>query len=157
MEQVLLDESVLRLDTALRFLDEGGAGVRVLLHRALLKLIEEKAFMGDVAAVNGLKRFVEKSRERGVEIEIVGDPSEAGRWREAAVELCLERGFTLLTSDPISAKIAEAMGVRCIYLHPTPPLAIEEVFTGDVMSLHMKEGLPPRIKRGHPARGCLRR
>ena len=149
-ERILLDESALRLDAARGFLGDGGGAVRLLIHRALLKRVEERAFSGDTAALDGLRRLTEESSRRGVVVEFVGSVSHDAGWRETLLEYCRENGLTFLTSDPITARVAEAMGVRCRYVIPEPPLNIDEIFASDVMSLHLKEGLPPRIKRGHP-------
>ncbi len=143
VDKVLVDESVLRLDTGLDYIRQRRS--KILIHRALLKWIELKAFNGDTAALDGLKKLSEQA-----EIELVGNNVEGIEWKEALVEFSMERRYPIITSDPVLAKIAASMGVECHYLPPTPPLNIEEVFREGVMSLHMKEGLPPRIKRGHP-------
>ena len=143
VDKVLVDESVLRLDTGLEYVKRRGS--KILLHRALMKWIELKAFNGDTAALEGLKKFTEFSG-----VELVGSSVEGVEWKEALIEYSMERHYPMITSDPVLAKVASSMGVDCHYLPPTPPLNIEEVFKEDVMSLHMKEGLPPRIKRGHP-------
>jgi ATPase len=86
----------------------------------------------------------------GLDVEYVGEA--AAGWRESVLEYCRKEGIPLLTSDPLVAKVAESMGISCVYEVPEPPLLVDSVFSGDVMSLHVKEGLEPMIKRGHPGR-----
>ncbi len=146
VSRVVVDESALRLGVALEHAAE--KGLKVLVHRALLKHVQTRAFAGDVAALEGLKHLTETDNEL---VEYVGDVGE-GEWRDAVLEYCRNNNEQLLTSDPLVAKVAESMGIKCIYTVPEPPFNLESVFAGDVMSLHVKEGLEPRIKRGHPGR-----
>ncbi len=144
--RVVVDESALRLGVAGEFAAEHGGAV--LVHRALLKHLQERAFSGDLAALDGLRSLVASYGER---VEFVGEAGGDG-WRDAVLEYCRSNHETLLTADPLVARVAESMGVSYRYMVPEPPLQLESVFSGDVMSLHVKEGLEPRIKRGHPGR-----
>ncbi|MEM1943737.1 MAG: ATPase, T2SS/T4P/T4SS family [Candidatus Caldarchaeum sp.] len=143
---VVVDESALRLSVAVE--QAVGEGWKILVHKALLKHVQERAFAGDLAALEGLKKLTESA---GGNVEYVGELSSEG-WRDAVLEYCRRSGETLLTSDPLVARVAESIGIKCIYMVPSPPLQMESVFAGDVMSLHVKEGLEPKIKRGHPGR-----
>ncbi|MCS7134183.1 MAG: ATPase, T2SS/T4P/T4SS family [Candidatus Caldarchaeum sp.] len=143
---VVVDESALRLGVAADYAAE--SGLRVFVHRSLLKHLMERAFAGDLASLDGLRRLTSASKSH---VEFVGEATDVG-WRDAVLEYCRKNHETLLTSDPLVARVAESMGVRYRYIVPEPPIHIESVFAGDVMSLHVKEGLEPRIKRGHPGR-----
>ncbi|WXG45672.1 MAG: PINc/VapC family ATPase [Candidatus Atabeyarchaeum deiterrae] len=59
---------------------------------------------------------------------------------------------TLLTSDSIQASIAEVEGVPTRYIAPRCPtkFLIEDYFTTDTMSVHLKENALPLAKRGRP-------
>ncbi|MEM1945587.1 MAG: ATPase, T2SS/T4P/T4SS family [Candidatus Caldarchaeum sp.] len=144
--RVVVDESALRLGVAAEH--AVGKGLKVLVHRALLKHVQARTFAGDPAALEGLKHLTELG---GSLVEYVGAAGEEN-WRDAVLEYCRANNEQLLTSDPLVARVAESMGVKCSYVVPEPPLQLESVFAGDVMSLHVKEGLEPRIKRGHPGR-----
>jgi ATPase len=142
--RVVVDESALRLGVVA---DYGvRTGVKVLVHRALLRHVQDRAFAGDLGPLEGLRSLTSS----GLDVEYVGEAS-AG-WRESVLEYCRKEGLPLLTSDPLVAKVAESMGISCVYEVPEPPLLVDSVFSGDVMSLHVKEGLEPMIKRGHPGR-----
>ncbi|MEM1948425.1 MAG: ATPase, T2SS/T4P/T4SS family [Candidatus Caldarchaeum sp.] len=146
VSSVVVDESALRLSVAVDYAVE--FGLRVLVHRSLLKHLQERAFAGDLASLDGLRKLTSLAESR---VEFVGEPGEKG-WRDDVLEYCRKNHETLLTSDPLVARVAESMGVKYRYMVPEPPIQIESVFAGDVMSLHVKEGLEPRIKRGHPGR-----
>jgi len=146
LARVVVDESALRLGVAYEHVVS--KGIRVLVHRALLKHIQMRAFAGDPAALDGLRQLTENGEET---VEYIGQPSGES-WRDEVLEYCRANNEVLLTADPLIARVAESMGIKCIYSVPEPPIQIESVFAGDVMSLHLKEGLEPRIKRGHPGR-----
>ncbi|GBC70230.1 hypothetical protein HRbin01_01940 [archaeon HR01] len=146
VSNIVVDESALRLGVGLDRVVKDGS--KILIHRTLLKYVQERAFAGDLSALEGLRKLTESA---GKNVEYVGEPVEGG-WRDAVLEYCRRNGETLLTSDPLVARVAESIGIRCIYTVPEPPIQIESVFIDDVMSLHVKEGLEPKIKRGHPGR-----
>ncbi|MEM3083423.1 MAG: hypothetical protein QXM50_07790, partial [Candidatus Caldarchaeum sp.] len=87
--RVVVDESALRLGVAGEFVEHGG---RVLVHRALLKHLQERAFSGDLAAMDGLRNLM---ASRGEQVEFVGEAGGAG-WREAVLEYCRSNRETLL-------------------------------------------------------------
>ena len=69
----------------------------------------------------------------------------------SAREYAREHGYALVTSDPITRRAAEAVGIRTIYIgRDQPRLGIEKFFDEGVMSVHLKEGVPPILKVGRP-------
>ena len=65
--------------------------------------------------------------------------------------LAIELGATLITSDTSLYEIAKASNISCIYKRPIASIpSFTKYFEGDVMSLHLKEGTYPYVKRGKP-------
>ena len=92
-------------------------------------------------------------REIGAEIEIVfddlrGDVSPF----EASLILAKKINGILLTSDETSRKLAEAIGIRTIYIPMVGEgrLSIKQFFDSDTLSIHLKEGVKPMAKKGVP-------
>ncbi|MEM4154493.1 MAG: hypothetical protein QXV14_08275, partial [Candidatus Caldarchaeum sp.] len=56
---VVVDESALRLSVAVEQAVE--EGWKILVHKALLKHVQERAFAGDLAALEGLKKLTESA------------------------------------------------------------------------------------------------
>lgn len=144
----LPDLSAIQLKSVVHLVETGLLRGRVLLHRGLLAEAERLAAEGDTLALEGLEKLVEACRAGGVEIEYVG--GGAGCKRLTVLDEAKRRKASLVTCDPIAAKMAESMGVDVVYELPPPPIRIDELFTEEVMSVHLKEGLPPRVKRGSP-------
>ncbi|MEM1514892.1 MAG: ATPase, T2SS/T4P/T4SS family [Thermoproteota archaeon] len=68
-------------------------------------------------------------------------------------ELALKTGSTLITADYVSAMIAKSLGINVLYDRVHAKVKLEDFFRGeDVMSIHLKENLPPRAKRGTPGK-----
>ncbi|CCC81714.1 PINc/VapC family ATPase [Thermoproteus tenax] len=65
--------------------------------------------------------------------------------------LAKENGAVVVTSDPFLRDSAAAMGLEVLYLgRERQSLTIEKFFGKDVMSVHLKEGVPPQAKAGRP-------
>ncbi len=149
---VLPDLSAIQLKAAAYLVRAGKVSGKVLIHRRLLEEIESQASGGDVVAVEGLNELRSACGERGLELEYVGEAGEGKASRLMILEDASRRGAKILTCDPVTARMAESMGIELIYELPPPPFTIKELFGDDVMSVHLKEGLPPRVKRGVPGR-----
>jgi len=147
-ELYLPDLSALQLKSVVHLIEAGLLHGKILLHRGLLAEAEKQASEGDTLALEGLEKLVAACNARGVELEYIGRDSD-GR-RLTILEEARRRKASLLTCDPITAKIASSLGVKVVYELPPPPLLIHELFGEGIMSLHLKEGLPPRVKRGAP-------
>ncbi|WP_406656120.1 PINc/VapC family ATPase [Methanolobus sp. ZRKC2] len=68
--------------------------------------------------------------------------------RETAIELKAK----FVTGDRIQSMVARAMGIDVEFVKPEPkelgPLLIEDFFTADTMSVHLKNNVPPMAKKG---------
>ena len=62
-----------------------------------------------------------------------------------------ENSCTYVTSDELAKDVALVQGIETLYLgRPREVLTIERFFSRDVMSIHLKEDLPPFGKAGRP-------
>jgi len=154
MEEIILpDLSAIQLKAASHLVREGRAKGRFLIHRVLLKKIEDQASQGDTMAMEGLKDLVNACEERNIKLDYVGDLRDRERSdRLLIVEEAARLNAKILTCDPVMAQLAASTGLRLLYELPPPPFSIAQLFEEDVMSIHVKEGLPPRVKRGIPGR-----
>lgn len=98
-----------------------------------------------------------EARVGDVEIVVVEDdsrvqPRDEGELKSILRRYALRVGATLVTSDPVQARAARALGVSVLFTgrSRTGRIRIEEFFDGRTMSVHLKEGVPPLAKVGKP-------
>ena len=154
------------LSGALREAVKGGklAG-KILLPVAFISFFEEQARRGSAAGLAGLRelrlvREAVESLQEVVELELVYELPELSRGLRSqepdfvAKLLAAEVGATLVTADSVAAESARAMGLNVIYLKPVDNRVrfLEQYFDETTMSVHLKEGVPPRAKRGFPGK-----
>jgi ATPase len=132
------------------WISSSGFRERVLLYSGILRALEQKLGMGDEAGIGALKRLREACERSGAVMELVDLGDSFTDVRAALRELASRSGGTVFTSDPITARICEALAINFNYLAPRDILPLEEIFGPNVMSLHLKESVPPRIKKGVP-------
>lgn len=69
-------------------------------------------------------------------------------------ELAYDEDATLITGDKIQAKVADARGIKVLYLPQKKAglkkLKIESYFDDQTMSVHLKESVTPYAKKGFP-------
>jgi ATPase len=146
----VIDKSALTSGAASRLINEGKIFGRIVLHRAIIENIESRARSGDETGLNALKSLAEASRSSNCEIEFAGVSSQGSDTRVDVRELAYKLGATLVTSDLLQAKISESIGIRTLYQRPSCKLKLNEFFKENVMSVHLKEGVAPRVKVGSP-------
>ena len=138
-------------------------GTTVVVPEAVVGELESQANAGRETGWDGLEelqRLVDLDDAGEVAVEYVGRRPEESERRDAAAgdidalirDIAAERGATLVTSDEVQAKIAEAKGADVEYIEPVirefTNLAIEEFFDEQTMSVHLKVGVEPMAKRG---------
>ncbi|MEN2974034.1 MAG: ATPase, T2SS/T4P/T4SS family [Candidatus Caldarchaeales archaeon] len=156
VELALVDLSAIQLKLVSHLVGKGLLKGRLIIHRLLLSEIEKYAVGGDTLAMDGLEELERICKMKNVEISYIGEVDEGSENnRLKLIEEARKLKATLITCDPITAKLAQAVGVEVLYDLPPPPFNMETLFTEDVMSLHLKEGLPPRVKRGIPGKWKL--
>jgi ATPase len=138
-------------------------GAELLIPEAVLAELEAQANRGREVGFSGLlelQGLLELSKSGQVSVKYVGRrPSlddvklASGGEIDAIIRnTALEYDAVLVTSDRVQAEVAKAKGLKVEYLQPEPeelrPLRIEEFFTENTMSVHLKEGAFPLAKRG---------
>jgi ATPase len=76
-----------------------------------------------------------------------------GRIDSIIKDVALEENAVLITADYVQSLVAEAQGVKCMYVRPpkiSKPLEFEKYFDEKTMSVHLKEGTFPLAKKGVP-------
>ncbi len=163
------DTSVIIEGVLSKLVRDGKLRGKIVIHRAVLAELEHQANSGKAIGYAGLeeiKRLRNLAREGLVDIEIAGEPLRLSNSRllgsnivDAMIrEYAYEIGGTLITSDRVQALVAEAMGISVVYIQPRREderLEVEKLFDDVTMSLHLKEGLPPRAKKGTPGKWVL--
>jgi len=145
-------------------IDDGQfADATVSVPEAVVAELEAQANDGLDSGWDGLgelKRLAELADEGVIDLEYVGErPSEIERGQAAEGEIdALIRDLaerldaTFVTSDIVQAEVAQAKGLETDYIDPdvrrVGTLAIEEYFTDDTMSVHLKTDAVPKAKRG---------
>jgi len=144
-------------------------GVTVYVPEAVVGELEAQANAGYDPGWKGLEelqRLAEYADDGEIKIEYVGRRPNAAETEGAGEgdidalirDLATEYDATLLTSDGVQAEVARAKGLEVDYVEPvvdttsaepeTEGLAIEEFFTENTMSLHLRAGTQPKAKRG---------
>ncbi len=73
-------------------------------------------------------------------------------------DIAYNEGAVLVTADKVQSESAKALGVEVMYLHHKEvkeALEIEQYFDATTMSVHLREGCPPRAKKGKPGEWLL--
>lgn len=139
-------------------------GATVVVPEAVVGELEAQANDGRDSGWDGLselQRLATMADEGRIDLTYVGVRPEAGR-RDAAEEgeidavirdAASEHDATLLTSDVVQAEVAKAKGLAVDYLEPVTrgvveELPIEQFFTEETMSVHLKTDTKPKAKRG---------
>ncbi len=158
------DTSVVIEGLVSKLIREGKIRGRVVIHRAVIAELEHQANMGRATGFAGLeelREIQELARQGLIDVELAGErpgPREIRDARLGAIdalirEYAYEAGATLITADRVQALAAQAMGVSVIYIEPRrggEEPSLFKFFDEATMSVHLKEGAPPRAKKGRP-------
>lgn len=139
-------------------------GYKIIIPEAVIAELESQANRGLEIGIKGIEELQELntlSREGIIELIYAGrrpnlDEVKLARNGEIDAlirETALENDACLVTADRIQSQIAIAKGLDVDFLVPKikeyPPLKIEEYFTPDTMSVHLKNGVIPMAKKGN--------
>lgn len=148
------------------------SGDQIIVPEAAVAELEAQANRGKKTGFNGLEELGALRREAAegrIELKFLGErpggdaieAAEEGEIDALIRDLCEEVDGTLVTSDKVQAEVSEVKGLDVIYLPPEgderTPLRIKNFFEDDVMSVHLRDGSVPLIKRGEPGSMHLER
>jgi len=136
----------------------------LIIHEAVLSELEHQANKGKAIGYLGLDEIKEiKELSKGkFEVKFRGrrpNPKEIkyaslGEIDSLIRELAWENGATLITSDKVQARIAEAKDMKVIYAEIISPktrkIKLDGFFDKLTMSVHLKENVKPSAKKGMP-------
>ncbi len=160
-EVVLVPDSTVIYNGVLRRLivGEGLRGV-IAIPKELVMFFDSLSREGKSLGVVALEelRLVRSLAERyGVKLRVTTLGRRVDDIDVAIREYAHENGFVLATSSRTQKLAAEILGVKVLYREPEKVQLkeLERYFAGDVMSVHLKEGAPPQVKRGRPGKWVL--
>ena len=158
------DTSVLIDGRITKLIDDGELrGAAIIIPEAVVSELEAQANQGreiGFKGLNELKALAERKRTGEVDLIYVGRRPTADEIKLASVgeidamirTVAVENGATFITSDIVQSEVARAKGLDVMYLEPEKgaekPLLLQKFFTRNTMSVFLKEGVPPRAKRG---------
>lgn len=136
----------------------------ILIHEAVLSELEHQSNMGRAIGYLGLDeldKLRELSKTLKFEINYSGKRPHASEIKHASLgeidalirDLAWEQDATLFTSDKIQSRVAEAKGIKHIYIEPevkVKKLKLEKFFDERTMSVHLRENVVPIAKKGVP-------
>lgn len=135
----------------------------VIIAEALVSELEAQANRGKETGFKGLEELKELSdmaKSGEIKLEFTGKrPSleqiklaSAGEIDSMIRAVAVENNAIFITSDRVQAEVARAKGLNVEYLPPImeelKTLGIEEFFSDDTLSIHLKVNVPPVAKRG---------
>ncbi|MEM3615210.1 MAG: PINc/VapC family ATPase [Candidatus Methanomethylicia archaeon] len=141
----------------------------IIIPRVVLDELQAQASMGRDAGFKGLDEIIKLRNicaDRNISISFIGefasidDIKLASRGRLDALirDVAREYNATLYTMDYVQSLVAEAEGVKVRFIGVNSEfigVKLEDFFTNDTMSIHLKEGVPPYAKRGKPGHWML--
>lgn len=135
----------------------------VIIPEALVSELEAQANRGREIGFKGLeelKELNEMAKGGEIKLEYKGKRPSPDQVKLAATgeidamirAVAIENNAIFITSDRVQAEVARAKGLNVEYLYPKmeelKPLHIEDFFTKDTLSVHLKANVPPMAKRG---------
>ena len=135
----------------------------VIIPEAIIAEVEHQANLGlsiGFSALSELRKIRELCEERDIKLTFWGSRPEEWQIRRAKAgeidnmirECAAQNNATLVTGDYVQKSIAEVKGIPTIYLETKKEIRmrIEDFFTPDTMSVHIKADVGAFAKRGKP-------
>lgn len=147
-----------------KFVEEGVISGRVVIHKAIITILELLASKGRGIGYAGLEELsrLRKLHEAGkITLEYAGERPRIhsleleelvlSEVADAVRELAMGGGV-VVTGDIVEYHVCKAMGLQVLLVERrgNGKLAFEKYFGEDVMSVHLKEGTAPIAKVGRP-------
>ncbi|MEM3105229.1 MAG: ATPase, partial [Candidatus Bathyarchaeia archaeon] len=134
-----------------RLILDGRIKGKILVHNSIIKRLEHKALNGDFRGVEELEHIRRYAESLGLRFEILNGDSNIDP-KEALREVALKTDSIIVTPDYVSAAISKALGIKVLHERAQVEKRLEDFFNDGTMSVHLKEGVPPRVKKGKPGR-----
>lgn len=134
----------------------------IIIHEAVLAELEHQANLNKAIGFLGLDE-IKRLKDLKVELNFKGIRPKASEIRYASLgeidsmirQLAFEEDATLLTADKIQAKVADAKGMKVIYIEPdikARKLKLDVFFDNTTMSVHLRQNVQPYAKKGFPGK-----
>ncbi len=165
IEKIVPDTSVIIDGRLSKMIDQGKLNKKkIIIPEAVVNELENQANTGREVGDTGLdeiKKIRLKADSHDIALEFKGDlPSKdeiklADRGRIDAIirKLAEEEDATLYTSDRVQAKVADAKGIKFKFFRKEfkeVEFELKEYFDSETMSVHIKQGMKPKAKKGVP-------
>ncbi len=166
VEKLVPDTSVIIQGLVSEQLSKGELQVgELVLHEAVLAELEHQANAGRASGYIGLdevKRLHEMAEKKRLTLRFAGHRPGANEIRYAKLgeidsvirQLAYDEDATLLTADKVQARVAEARGVKVIFVaqkeYCPKPLKMDAFFDETTMSVHLRDRVLPMAKKGAP-------
>lgn len=167
MNKIVPDTSIL-IDGRLSkiILEEDLKNLEIIIPRVVIDELQAQASSGNDRGFRGLDEIInlrKLSSGRNISIKIVGEMASiediklagTGRIDSLIRDIAKKYDAVLYTMDYVQSLVAEAEGVKVKFIGVDERFAhvkLEDFFTDDTMSIHLKEGIPPYAKRGKPGK-----
>jgi len=139
-------------------------GIKILIPRAVLDELQAQASRGKEIGFEGLEEIKEirkTGEKKAVNVEFSGarptleeiQLAKKGRIDAIIRDVAAKQNALLVTSDFVQALVGEAESVNVEYMPQAETKAkikLEDFFTKDTQSVHLKVGVQPMAKRGKP-------
>lgn len=155
-EVYVVDITALMEEGVSKLVSNGGLKGRIHILSPILDELHRMARKGNsiaLAGVEEIQRLRSLANERGdLEVSII----EYQRGRDQDLWQLVRRYAaevegSLITADPVLASVARASGIEVLEVKKKiSGLSIDRFFDVETMSVHLKEGAPPRAKKGLP-------
>jgi len=137
----------------------------IIFHEAVLAELEHQANQGRAVGYLGLDEIYELkelSKKNDFKVSFSGKRPSSRDIKYASLgeidslirQMAWDESATLLTSDKVQAKVAEAKGVDCFYIKPKDKafkkIKLDSFFDETTMSVHLRENVEPIAKKGMP-------
>jgi len=159
MKRYIVSPDVIRKGILHKYIIEGDISDEILVPWSVLTYLDRTTVGDDIAREKFLKEVnrLKKASESGIiKLTYIG-PSrleEDVDIYQHIFELSRKYNATILISDTVKAKFYQAVGadVKVLSTSIHKPPRITEFFNEDTMSVHLKEAVQPKAKKGRPGR-----
>lgn len=164
MPKIVVDTSIIVNGQIIKKIESGELkDAEIIIPTAVLDELQSQAAQKKEQGFVGLEEIkkLQEFSQKGLTIRFDGKrPSleeirlaQHGRIDAIIKDVAKQNDATLYTSDYVQSLVAQAEGVPVSYIKPEEKhtqLEFSRFFDPDTMSVHLKEGMKPRAKRGRP-------